>query len=188
MMLFTARFRGIDGLITRQPLGRAPGHAHHAERDDEWHHPKTPTTAPLTIPMKSARQDGQHDGRCGGVSLHEQGRPDHAGERHDRANAQIDAAADDDHGHAQGSDGHDHRLRQDDLEIARRYKIGHAPPSSGRTAQINEEQAEKGPEHIEEVPGFGWWEYGKPMSVFMVTARVRLADGGRDNAMLGPFA
>ena len=72
-------------------------------------------------------------------------RRDDAGQRDHRADGKIDAAADDDHRHADRADGDDHRLRKDDAKIERR-KIFLGTASENRKGNYNECQPEKRPE------------------------------------------
>ena len=84
----------------------------------------SPTAAPAAIPASDA-------GRDPGLQHHH--RRDAARERGGRADREIEAAADDDEGHADGDDRHDRGLHQDVGEVERREKaVGH---ERGRRAQ-----------------------------------------------------
>ena len=89
-----------------------------AERDDEGRQPQraisTPLTRPKTRPDSEAGRDAEHAparDACDTISA------DHGGRGEDRADRQVDAAGQDDEGHAGGEHDVDRRLLRDDREV-----------------------------------------------------------------------
>ncbi len=143
--------RVVDRLIPRQPLRRAAHDPHHPQRDDERHHAESRDYRAVDQTDHAAAQDDQrHRGRRR-IASHQQRRSQHAGQGHDRPDAQIDPPADDDHRHPQRADGHDHGLNEDDLEIAPGEQIGTDIRAERKKAQ-HQQQTEKRPDQIQKVP------------------------------------
>ena len=143
------RLGRVDRLIVRQPFGSSARHAHHAERDDKRHHAQTGDDQAVEQPDPGADGDGQRDGGGGGAAFHERGGPDHAGQSHHRAHAQINPGADDDHRHSQRADGHDYSLQQDYLAIDPGEKMG-AHDRVQREQADNQDQSEHRTNRIEQ--------------------------------------
>ncbi len=92
-------------------LATPAGDAHHPHGDDERARAarrvmRTPLTNPIRPPVRTPKADGQERRQAGvdGVG------GDDAGQGDVGRGRQVDAAADDDEGHAQRAQGHDHGL------------------------------------------------------------------------------
>ena len=110
----------VHGLVFAKPLCGTTRHTHHAQRDDEGHHAKPGDERAVDRSDHGPRQHrrGNDGGRAPRLRQRKQLGPDHAGQRHDGADAQINAAAHDDERHAQRAEGDDDGLGDDDFEIA----------------------------------------------------------------------
>ena len=107
----------IDRLVVGQPLGRAARHPERAERDDERHEPQGRDRRAVEQADQPAGEDHRAANRHRPPALLDEQRADHARQRDARARREVDATSHDDERHAQRADRHDHRLREDDLEI-----------------------------------------------------------------------
>lgn len=112
---------GLDGddlgLAVGDLQGEPAGRGEHGERRDEGDHTPVGDEDPVDEPGGESDDHGrEQDAREAEVLGGERRRPD-GGEGHHRADRQVDAAADDDQGHADGDDSDDGGLRQDQLEV-----------------------------------------------------------------------
>ena len=109
---------GVDFLIPGDPLGRSTCDAHHSHGDDEGNEPEGGDQKTVEETSHPSHCDSDQDGgeRVGTRLCGERG--DHAHKGDDRPDGKIDASTDDDHGHAQGSQGDDDRLGGDADEIS----------------------------------------------------------------------
>lgn len=145
------RFVGrIHGLVVGAKFGEAAGDAEHTESDDKGSHAKAGDNAAIEEADNGPAENGGQESDFDRVPLSDEPGGDHAGEGDDGADAEINAAADDDHGHAESADSHDDGLIQDGFEVVEAEKIltDFGRHDGGKKAG-DEGEDQKWPENIE---------------------------------------
>ena len=112
----------VDGDDLRPPVGdlqgETAGGGEHGEGGDERDHPAVCDEHPVDQPAAQSDEDGGEEDAAEAVLLGGDGGGPHRGEGDDRADRQVDAAGDDDEGHADGDDPDDGGLGEDELQVA----------------------------------------------------------------------
>ena len=139
-------------MAVREPLGRAPSDTHHAERHDEWHHAKGTDDRAIEQTNGPAHGDREKSSERGSPAFVEGERANDTGQGHDRADAQIDAAADDNDRHAESAGRHDDRLSKNDFGVgASQERRTHHWAERKKTD--DQQQPKKRAQDIEQAPG-----------------------------------